>query len=938
MYLNLKSEYSFGKVFAHLDQLADHCSKYSKWAGLADIDGTWGHVKWEKACKKYDIKPIYGVSLRAFSEEDMKVRRCRQAEFFLIALTGKGLSELYQIVDIAHQQFYYIPRIAYSQLNQLSNSIALIAGPGVETEKLKRHSYKRICPGDPIRWQRDCKLDPIACIDNNYINPEDKIVYEPFAEERKLERKTSPQFILRYDQWISFFPGMELAIENMNIIAEYATAKLKVAPKLRYTEKLNLKKLCEEGEIKRGIDLNKEVYKQRLERELSVIKEKDFEDYFFIVADLIKYARTKMVVGPSRGSSAGSLVCYLLHITEVDPIPYDLYFERFIDINRLDLPDIDIDFQDNKRDLAIKYLQKKYGIKNVAQIGNVNRLKPKSALTRFAKSLILPLNEVDNIKEAIPERLGGDSRAKMCIMDTFNETKPGKDFIKKYPNIKVVEKIEGHASHTGVHAAGVLVCNDAIDKYCGINSRDKKTKIAMVDKKDIEKINLIKIDILGLRTLTIFAEVCDTLKKPYSWLYEIPLNDESTYKVFNDHRFSNIFQFEGGATTGLAIQMEIKNIEDISALTALSRPGPLISGSSDEYISRANGKKEIEYITNHPIIKEATKITYGVIVYQEQVLKLSREYGGLSWKDTSILRNVMSKSLGKEFFDKYKKDFLKGAIKRGEKEEDAIKVWEHINTYGSYGFNKSHSVSYGWISYICAYLKAHYPMEFAVACLNNSKDDSSALKLLRDLWETENIKYVPFDINKSKEKWSAQDGILYGGLTTLHGIGPANAKKIIKLRKENKSFPKGIQKNIDKCDTPFKYLYPAKEQFGNMYNNPEKYNLSREISLIKDVKESGKYIFIGCLIRKNLTDANDVAMVARRNGNFLKGPTTYLKFWIEDDTDIIACNIDRFIYPKIGEDIAENGKENKDLYLIYGKIQNNFRVLKVLNIKRITKE
>lgn len=938
MYLNLKSEFTFGKVFAHIEKLAEHCSLYQTWAGLTDVNGTWGHVKWEKACKKFDIKPIYGVSLTAVSEDDIKVRRCRQAEVFLIALTSSGLSEIYQMVDIAYQQFYYFPRITYLQINNISNSIALIVGPGIDESKLKRHAYKRIAPGDPLKWQKQCKLDPIACIDNNYINPEDKIVYEPFAEERKLERKTSPQFILNYDQWNYLsFPENKKAFENMNKIADFSDVKLPIAPKLRYLEKLNLRKICEESAPKRKIDLTNKIYKERFERELALIKEKDYKDYFFIVADLVKYAKSKMVVGPSRGSSAGSLICYLLGITEIDPIPYGLYFERFIDINRHDLPDIDIDFQDNKRDLAIKYLQKKYGIKNIAQIGNVNRLKPKSALTRFAKSFVIPTNEVDKIKEAIPERLEGDSRVSMRIIDTFNNTDVGKDFIKNYPNMKAVEFIEGHTSHTGVHAAGVLICNEPINNFCGINSRDKKTKIAMVNKKDIEQLNLVKIDILGLRTLTIFADICDAIEKPYSWIYTLPIDDKAAYKVFNENRFSNIFQFEGSATNRLARQIKITNIEDISAITALSRPGPLASGSSDEYIQRITGKKEIEYITNHSIIKEITKLTYGVIIYQEQVLKIIKDYGSLSWEDTSILRYALSKSLGVEFFDKYKKKFLKGAIKKGETEDEALKVWEHINTYGAYGFNKAHSVAYSWISYICAYFKAHYPLEFAVACLNNSKDNRAALQLLRDLYEIEGIKYVAFDINKSQTKWSYQDGKLYGGLMTLDGIGPAFSKKIIELRESKKPFPKGIQNKINKEDTPFKYLYPTKEQFGDYYKNPTKYNLSRKVSFIKDVKKNGMYVIIGCLIRKKLTNANDIAMVAKRNGKFLNGPTDYLKIWIEDDTDELNCHINRFIYPKIGKDIAELGKENKDWYIVYGEIKNNFRMLHVKNIQQITK-
>ena len=938
MYLDIKTEYSFGKVFGHIDKVAEKASKHAKWAGMADINGTWGHVKWKKACEKVNIKPIYGIRLTVIKSEDIKNRKCERSEIILIALNNYGLTEIYEHVNIAHQQFYYWPRITYEQLNLLTKNTLLIAGPGIEIDKLERHAYKRISPNDPTAWQLSCSLDPIACIDNYYVNSNEKLIYEPFADERKLERKTGVQYIPDYDEWLSIFPQWKTALDNLNKVSEYCNVDLPKAEMLRYTEKLDIEKICIEEAPKKGIDLSNPIYKERLKKEIDMIKSRDFDNYFLIVSDLVKYAKSKMCVGPSRGSSAGSLVCYLMSITEIDPVPYGLYFERFIDVNRLDLPDIDIDFQDNKRELAIEYLRNKYGYNNVAQIGNVNRLKPKSALTRFAKSLNVPLNIVDKLKDAIPVRAGGDSRASMCITDTFSETETGKNFIEKYPNMKNVEFVEGHASHTGIHAAGVIVCNDNLTKFCGINSRDKKAQVAMIDKKDVEPLNLLKIDILGLRTLTVLADTCDSIGKPYSWLYKIPLNDEQAYKVFNDGRFSSIFQFEGEATANLTRQMKVENIEDIAALNALSRPGPLMTGSSDLYVARKMGTKPVEYVIDSDLFKKTTEATYGVIVYQEQVLKLCREYGKLSWKDTSVLRNAMSHSYGSEFFDQYKKRFVEGAVDQGELKEDAEKVWQFISTYGSYGFNKSHALAYAWISYLCAYLKAHYPLEFEMSCLNNIKEDRMALKLLRDFYETEGIKYVPFDIEKSQINWSVQDGKLYGGLTTLHGIGPSHSKKIIELRKANKPFPPGIQKRINEMDTPFLHLYPAKEKYGDYYKNPKMYNIKGKINYIKDIKNNGKYVIIGCLIRKNLTDINDTHYLAKRDGKYLSGPSLFLHIVLEDDTDNILCTIHRYQFEELGREVAETAKENKDWFLAYGQIKGGYRRLSLINIRKITKE
>ena len=934
MYLDLKTEYSFGAVYGPLDKLALFCSTYAPWAGIADKNGSWGHIKWFKACKQANIKPIYGVSLTVVENDQMKVRRCARAEVVLIAMNNKGLVKIYQLIDQAHQQFYYWPRISFSQINSLSNDVALIVGPGIREELLKRHAYKRIRPNDPLIWQTKSKLDPIASIDNYYIVPEDFEVYEPFADQRKKENKTGPQFILDHNQWSSLFPKYKKALTNMKKVAKAANVTLIKAPMIKYEKTKTLKSFCIIGAKKRSINLKDPVYKERLERELKLIEEKKYKDYFLIVADLVKYARSKMIVGPSRGSCAGSLVCYLLGITEVDPIPYGLFFERFIDVNRLDLPDIDIDFQDNKRDLVIKYLKKKYGQVNVAQIGNISHLKPKSALIRFAKSLLIPLDEIEQIKEVIPNRPEGDKRALKAIEDTFTSTKIGKEFLENYPNMKVVKEIEGHVSHTSIHAAGILITNKPIYNYAGINSRDPKINVAMVDKKMAEEVNLLKIDALGLRTLTIFAETLDAIGKPYKKLYKIPLDDPATYEVFFQERYAGIFQFEGFATANLAKQMTIENLEDISALSALSRPGPLISGSSQEYVKRRVLEGDFRYLTNHPAYVEATKETYGVIVYQEQVLKILKDYGNLSWEDTSKLRKAIGKSLGEEVFKKYKKKFIKGSTDTKEK---ATEVWEHIITHGAYSFNKAHSIAYGWISYLCAWFKAHHLLEFAVACLNNSKDDRSTLKLLRDLKEIEGIEHVPFDINKCQERWTVQNGKLYAGLTTLHGIGPANAKKIIKLREKGKPLPPGIQKHIDNLNSPFLYLYPGKELYSDYYSNPKKHNLKRKVSYIKEVNKNGRYIILGCLIEKKLLDLNDAYYVTKRDGKYLKRNTSFLKFKLEDDTDNIFCMIDRYLYPRLGKPIAEKGEEDKDWYLVYGEIKKGYKTLNVLNVKRITR-
>lgn len=937
MWINNKTEFTFKQVYGHLDQVAEKCAKMGSYGGIADINNTFGHVRWRKACKKAGIKPIYGVQLPVVDDLDLRERRYAFNYMTLIAKTQKGLQELYELVNKAHLQFYYRPRLSYAQINSMSDNIALLSGVAPRLDLIDRDLFLELSPCLPYHQRSIKGYKQIACIDNFYPNPEDKIVYEPFADSRLRQNKTSPQHILSSEEWLLEFPGREYALENLHTLAEECNVELPHAPMVEYVGKDDITQWCRKGAKEKGLNIKSGEYADRYAREMKLIHDKGYVDYFLVVADLIRYAKTKMSVGPARGSSAGSLVCYLMGITEIDPLEYDLYFERFIDVNRFDLPDIDIDFQDDKRNLCIKYLQKKYGPECVAQIGNISRMKPKSAIQRFAKALKIPLDDVQEVKDAIMERSGGDARASACIEDSLTESEVGKKFLEKYPNMAAVSKIESHASHTGVHAAGILVCNSPITDYTGINSRDNK-QIAMIDKKDAEAINLLKIDALGLRTLSILASVCDQIGKKYSWLYEIPVDDPATYKVFNDGRLNGIFQFEGPAIKGLARQMPIDNMEDIAALGALGRPGPLSSGGANQFIKYRTGREKVKYLSNHPAVIAATVGTYGVVIYQEQMLAISREYGKLSWADTSDLRKAASKSLGDEFFGRYKDNFIKGALSIGETVEDAENVWDGINTMGSWAFNKSHAVSYGLISYLCAYMKANHFMEFAVASLNHSKDDGSALKLLRDMHENDGVEYVPFDPDISEKGWSVHNGVLYGGLLTIDGIGPAKANKIVKCRKDGTSLPVGIKKSLTKGKTPFKYLYPAKELYGDYYDDPVSHGVSGKVSEIKNTTGDGSFTIIGCMIKKNLRDANEACFVSKRNGKYLKGSTAWLNITLEDDTDSIMCKIKTDDYEKFGRKISESGKENKDWYMVHGKKINGWGLIFVSNIRRITRD
>lgn len=931
--LKCRTEYSFRNVFGPIQRVVAADSGPA--LGIADT-GTWGHVPFFNACKKAGKKPILGAEIAVVESLERKRQPVNYMTF--IAKNDDGLKELYEIIGVAYGNFYYIPRLNYNLVGDyVSNNLIILSGTAPINMDLVNNCssiYIEINPSNKVWAHHAIKQFPherlVITSDNYYPRPTDKLVYDLLTGSNAVKRTGIMHIASESELKIELPFVPQCAFDKSEQLA--ATINLQTlphAPMVKFKEQCDLRKMCLDGFAKKGLEPTIK-YMERMERELQLIKDKNFTDYFLVVADMINEAKKSMLVGPSRGSSAGSLVCYLIGITEVDPIVHDLIFERFIDITREDLPDIDVDFPDVKREEVIKYLEKKYSKECVAHIGTVSRYKPKSAIGDIAKELDIPAWETKAVKDAIIERSGGDARAAFCIKDTFETLDVGKEFIEKYPMMKVVEEIENHARHSGVHAAGILVCNDPVNHYCGVDTREGT---AMIDKKDAEKLNLLKIDILGLRTLSVLEETLDQIGMDYEELYRLPLEDKAAFAVFNNMTLAGIFQFEGYALQSLTRQMTIEKFDDIVAITSLARPGPLHCGGATDFVERRTGRSEIEYLD--PSVIPYTKETYGSVVYQEQVLQISREVGNLSWEDTNQLRKALSKSLGEEFFNKYKIKFLKGASENGVEEAAADHIWKHMCTFGSWAFNKSHAVSYGLISYWCAYLKAHHPLEFAVACLNNAKDDDQSVKILREL-SKEGYQYKPFDPLKSGLRWTADDGVLIGGFINVKGIGIKTAKDIIKRRNNGEALTSGQISKLDSGITPFNDIFEGERRFGDMYNNPSNYNIqSGNIEYIENIQKNGIYVFLGKLQDKNLRDLNEYGNVVKRGGRLVKRNNLFLNITVEDDTDSIICTISRWDYNKIGKPVVNDGAIG-DWYLIKGEIKNDWRKIHILKMRKLT--
>lgn len=881
----LKTEYSFKDCFLHMRDIKHYV--LNGYVGVADKDNTFGHIPLQKEADKHGFNPIFGVRLRVSTAGNERKQSGTVYTTFL-ATDTESLQALYQLVQKAYENFYFFPRLFERDIADLHPGIIQLRTGGHE---------------------------------NFYPRAQDRGVYQLLAGARKdnhggyvhrFNSRLSPQYIIPEEV-------------DQDFLSQF-TARVPSASMVKWGNSVDLKQECLKGAAKRKLELTEE-YMQRLDYEIDLIKQKDYVDYFMIVSDMVKFAKRTMLVGPSRGSSAGSLVCYLLFITEVDPIVHRLIFERFIDINRFDLPDIDIDFPDKQRADVIEYLVRKYGRGCVRSLANINTLLPKSAIGEFAQALGIPKSATEAVKGAIIERSSGDARAAMCLADTFDTTDPGKEFIAKYPTMRLCERIEGHAAHAGKHAAGIIVSNERLVKFGGINTRDD---VIMMDKSAAEHVGLLKIDALGLRTLSILQDTVAQIKgMHFRDIYTLPLDDEETFDVFRKMRLAGVFQYEGYALQSLTRQMGVNHFDDIVAITSLARPGALNSGGASRFVKYRTGVEQPRYFNETH--RQITGDTFGITVYQEQMMEIARKIGQLSWQDVSTLRRAASKSLGDEFFGKWKSRFVAGAVeKAGLSQKDAEAIWNDISHSGSWSFNKSHAVSYGLISYWTAYFKAHYPLEFAVASLNNARDDEHAIKLLRDMVKNEGISYVPVDVMKSDVNWSVSNGKLLGGLTNIKGIGPKKAELIKQMRSKQVPVTPWFWKVCDNATTSFDILFPTRHYFATFFNDPLSTGLIDEPPVdIETIQDEGMYLFIGRLVDRNLRDLNEYVFLKDRGGEIIEENNLYLNFTVEDDTDSIICTISRWKYETFGRKIAEEGKVGEDWFLIYGKIRGDWRKINV---------
>ncbi len=916
--LRVRSEYSFRRAYGPVARVVAALKELgAPAAGIVDSDGsTWGHVRWEQECNKAGVRPMFGAELI--------VDGVRAPMW---ALAERSAGDLYELTSA--------DKLTTSVV-AARTGVVMFAGGAADDPAL--FDYVDVNPGSPLAQRRALDLARrtgkplVVTSDNYYPRATDADKYFALGGGEKI----TPQHLLTRDELRAALRVLseeefDRALRNVEEVAERCgNVRLPKAPLIKVEGDLRAAALegkrrrCAEG----GIERWTAEYEQRLEYELRLIAEKEFESYFLVVAEMVMWAKQRMLVGPARGSSAGSLVCYLLGITEVDPIVHKLLFERFIDVSRSDLPDIDVDFSDERRDMVFEHLAERYGAEHVARLGNVITLKPASAINQVTKRLGIPIEETFALRNVLIEYSSGDSRYGRGIEDTLENTEPGRRFLREHPEAALMTEVENHAWGSSVHAAGVVVCNDPIKRFCTV-----RNGVAQIAKPDAEYLGLLKVDALGLRTLGVIesAGCVDN-----ATLYNLKLNDPEVLRIFNERKFAGIFQFEGKSQRSLAEQMRFPSFQQIDHVTALARPGPLGGGAANHYLARAAGKEPVTY--RHERLRSWLEDTYGVVLYQEQVMSIVRYIGHFSWEQATATRKAMSGRKGVEFFNRQREQFLRGAAEEGLSESEADAIWNEVCTFGAWGMNRSHTVSYAIISYWCAWMKRYHTLEYAAACLRKATNDDQALDLLREL-HREGIQFTPLDPDLSEVNWSVKNGKLIGGIQNAEGYGPAKAAAYVEARNAGRLTERDKQQ-LAAARVKFTDIFPTHARWGHLYEDPSRAGCrpGTVIKNIADLQEDEECVIIGLLVEKERRDANEAMRVKRRGGKRLSGQTQFADLRVVDDstTTPIILRIDRFNWRTIGEPIMDKAVVGEDYFLVRGRKLRGYPMIAVEKIRCLT--
>lgn len=820
---------------------------------LTDHGNMYGALEFYQKCEAAGIKPIPGyeayIAPGHRSDRSGGTQKASSYHLTLLAMNATGFHNLIVLSTLAFKEgYYYKPRIDKEILRQYNEGIICLSGcvagelsrillnGNVSSEAYAKAketaSWYKDLFGDryyielqdhgldiqqavlePLaRIAKELDIPTIATNDVHYINREDSEVQDillcintkSFRTDINRMRMESDQFYLRSGrEMVAALPGHEDAVRRTMEIADRCDVKLElgkrffpefIPPDGKSSDEY-LRELCIEG-LKRRYANNPKRYKdgvfsdevnERLDRELSVIAKLGFANYFLIVWDFVRVAEERGIHRTARGSGVGALVCYALNLSHVCPLEFDLLFERFLDINRLEAPDIDIDFDQERRGEIIDYVKQRYGEQNVAQLGVFGTMAAKMAIKDVGRAVGMPLPIVNQIASYVPDA------PKTKLADVF---KPGTDFVKMYEEnpdarevIDYARRLEGLARTAGIHACGVVISQRPLTDFVPVQ-RLKEGDVTQWQGPDVEKAGLLKMDFLGLRNLTIMANAIQLVEETTGKNinpYEFPLDDADTYALLCRGETKGVFQLESTGMRQLLARMKPDNFRDIIATLALYRPGPLEGGMVDDFIDVKHKRKEAVYA--HPVMEEVLKETNGVMVYQEQIMRIFNKLGKIPLSSSySVIKAISKKK--EEKIRVNRELFVQGAMENGLTEEKAREIFALIENFARYGFNKSHSTAYARIAYMTAYLKTHYPVEFMAALLNgdiskrNFKTKDSTVEHLEDC-KRMGIEVIKPNLNLSFRDYRIRDGKIVFGLTAISGCGSDAVDAIVSEREKN---------------------------------------------------------------------------------------------------------------------------------------------------------
>jgi DNA polymerase III subunit alpha len=844
VHLHCHTDYSLLDGACEISQLMDLVVRQKMPAvAMTDHGNLFGAVEFYNEAKAKGVHPVIGCEVYV-SQQGMSTRSDtdRYNHLVLLCENQEGYRNLLKLVSKAFLEgFYYKPRIDKDLLAQHSKGLIAMSAclRGDINESLMANRYedaKRLAytyadmfgkenffleiqdhglDQDKIvvplvhRLSQETRIPLVATNDSHYMRKEDARAHEillciqtgkTMSDPQRM-RFTQPEFYLKTrDEMLAMFGELEESLDRTWEIAQRCQVSLEKVkepfPKFDVPEghttdsyfeyaaregferrRPRLEALRKAGVLKHDLA----EYTERLDREIGVIQKMKFSGYFLIVWDFIRFAKARGIpVGPGRGSAAGSLVSYSMNITDLDPLEYGLLFERFLNPERISMPDIDIDFHTRRRGEVIQYVTEKYGREQVAQIITFGTLGARTAIKDVGRVLDISFGDVDRITKLIPNQLNIKLKEAMAQEPAIEEA------ARKDPRLEevleIANKLEGMARNAGMHAAGVVISPVPLEDLVPLYKTSKDEIVTQYDMVGLEKLALLKMDFLGLTTLDIIEETLALIERHRGVklvIEELGLEDPETYQIFSKGFTSGVFQFESRGMRDILRKYQPTRIEDLCALNALYRPGPIQGGMIEDFIDRKHGRKQVSY--DFPELKEILEETYGVIVYQEQVMQISNRLAGYSLGEADILRRAMGKKKAEEMAAQRER-FLKGAKEKGLPQKKVEKIFDLMEQFAGYGFNKSHSAAYAYLAYVTAYLKAHYPQEFLSAMLTSEMGNvDKVVKYINECREM-GIAVLPPDVNASSKDFTPSDSGIRMGLCAIRNVGGGAADSIIEAR------------------------------------------------------------------------------------------------------------------------------------------------------------